>query len=208
MSELSETDELIYELDELTKAKDIATVNDYRYFITCGAKEFIDDEKRYFLMRLHKSFVSSLSLREQFAIASELLTEIDTHYNVEVRRSSSVEKWEVITDLFDSFEYCESIEEGEYVRLLEIAPERISVQLIRNNSLPLNLLTSPSFLKNREADPAYAKLQFELARAKNKRLPEIIAYARKLVFDSEYMTDEMVVSVAGIIIPPAPWRTT
>lgn len=195
---MGEIDELSYELDELTKAKDIATVNNCRYFITCGAKEFINDEERSFLISLYRSFVSSLSLREQFAIGSELLTEIDDYYNVEVRRSSSKEKWEVITGLFDSFEYCESIEKEEYTQLLEIAPERISVQLIRNSSLPLDFLINPSFLKHRKPDSTYSMLPNEIALAKIRRRLELITYCRNLVPNSEYMTDEMVLTISGI----------
>ena len=185
------------ELSELSRTNDIVTVDNYRYFVTCGNEDFEDTERFPFLMGLYKLF-AGLSLSVRFSLARDLLNEIGMYKNSFNRDLLNIDQRIVLIGLLNSFKHYESIEHEEFARLLEIAPPYIIDRLINNRSLPLDFLLDSSLLEQHKYHPMFQDLQKEVRYVKTKRKPEIIAYCRNKITGSEHMSDEMVLSVAGV----------
>ena len=185
------------ELSELSKINNIVTVDNYRYFITCGDEDFADPEKSPFLTELYKLFATfSLSIR--FSLARELMTELGAYKDFATRISYKVIQRVTLDMLLNSFKNYQDIERKEYARLLKTAPSYVIDKLINNHSLPLDFLLNSSLLEFYKFDPMFQDLQREVQDVKVRRKTEIIAYCRGFVPDSKHMSDEMVLSVAGV----------
>lgn len=185
------------ELRDSGKTNSIITVDNYRYFITCSDEDFDDPNKAPFLTELYNLFVT-FSLSMKFSFACELITDLSVYKTFAARSNYKAIQQVTIDMLLNSFKDYQGIEREKRDWLLKTAPSYVIIRLINNQSLPLDLLLDPYLLERHRSDSMFDDLLREVQSIKIIRKTEIIAYYRNLVPDSKNMTDEMVLSVAGV----------
>lgn len=100
-----------------------------------------------------------------------------------------------------SFGNYDGISYDEYIELTSNPSLHIIVAyLLRNKSFPLDYLLDSFLLKHHEEKPFYWVLERYVKEAKISRKEEIITHCRSLISGSESMSNEMVLSVAGVSI--------
>lgn len=143
---------------------------------------------------------SNLSEEEKFHIAKQVLPELKAYNDKRSMKSGTTSNKAALNSyLLNCFEYCDGISYEDFSQLLggsDIYP--VIIYLIRNKSFPLSLLLEPTLLKSYQNSPHQLYLEGYVKYVKASRMVEIIAYCRGLVPDSENMSDEIVLNVAGV----------
>lgn len=71
--------------------------------------------------------------------------------------------------------------------------------LLDSPYFPIDIILDNNFFKRFETSGrSLVKLQLTLGKIKNLRYDEIMVYYRSIIDGSEYMSDEMVLSIAGV----------
>jgi hypothetical protein len=92
----------------------------------------------------------------------------------------------------------DGISREKFIELLEDSKPAVMIHILRNKKFPIDVLLDESFLARHASDPNYWLLQICTSDAKLNRRSEVIAYYRNKISDSEHMSDDMVLSVAGV----------
>lgn len=142
----------------------------------------------------HVESLSSLSDEQKFHIAKQLLPEIGLYDNTYPKTL----KMNLIFILLAVFEEYNDISREEFVLLLDGASESATSYLIQNNAFPVDFLVDLSFLRYDISNLKNMSLGNTIHFTRMRRILEILSYCQGLVPDSEHMTDEMVLRVAGV----------
>lgn len=148
--------------------------------------------------------IRDLSVSEKFNLAKELLQEISFYYKLDSQlqaqnkalKLSSI-RASALTPLILSFEFYDSISTEEYEQLMENNSYVIMASLMKNDSFPITFLIHDSWIENHLNEPKYWYMKEYVSIIKKSRKSEIVSYYRNLVPNSESMSDEMVMSIAG-----------
>lgn len=145
---------------------------------------------------------SNLSEEEKFHIARQVLPELKAYNDrLSMKSGTTSNKAALNSSLLKCFEHYDGISHKDFSQLLsglDIYP--VVIYLIRNKSFPISLLLESTLLKSYQKSPHQFYLEGYVKHVKASRMAEIIAYCKYLVPDSESMSDEMVLSVAGVTL--------
>lgn len=146
--------------------------------------------------------LSSLSDRERFDIAKHLLSEIELRHNkLRAKAGYYSNQLKVILSLLDSFQDYNGILYEDFRDFMSNGDLFVvTAYLIRNKSFPIAFLLNTSLLEPHKKNPYVNILEEYIRHAKIIRRPELVTYCKNLVPDSESMSDEMVLSVAGVTL--------
>jgi hypothetical protein len=90
------------------------------------------------------------------------------------------------------------ISEKDWQQLVGNCSFKLFVGMARNSSFPVKFLVSDNPFEEELASPVSDSYKSQLRGVIIDRLPEIVVYTKSTIPGSESMTDEMVLSVAGI----------
>jgi hypothetical protein len=139
-----------------------------------------------------------LSVRECFDLARQLLPELKA-YDGWFDHAPIVPAGQrgSITSLLRSFQQCDNITHAEFLSILNEADLFITDLIVRNPTLPIDILMEPSFLSRHLSNPKYSELVLTIRFIKTRRIEEVTDFCRRNIPGSESMTDEMVLKIAG-----------
>lgn len=151
------------------------------------------------------SVIADLPAREHFALARELSREISFYYELSQPRSGQAKpqfshvQLMILGHLTKSFETYDEIPWEDYAVLTADDDLCIIVaSLLKNKMFPVDFLVETSWLNKYMNHPQYWLLKMHTRVLRDNKKPEIIAYCRQSIPNSEHMSDEIVLSVAGV----------
>lgn len=136
--------------------------------------------------------MSNLSDERAFDFAVQLVPELNKGCESSVARNSVV-----FQRLTKSLRKYNDISYEEYCFLTNNLSSKMLSYIIYNESFPIDLLVDGEILYQRE-DSGYFLVEYAINQNFRKRYFEVVAYLRATIPGSEYMNDEMVMSVAGV----------
>lgn len=177
------------------------TVQDCRDLLSDKLSHLGNSAERVKLTNAYNSFVASTSLEEMFLLAKQLLKELDEYDNSYVEGVKFTTKQQkTYAKLKAPFYHYDGITRDEYNWILENAGFDVVLATVENKRFPVSLLVESSFLTKHINAAYFAVLRRTVADVKRKREVEIITYYRGQVPNSTHMSDNMVLSVAGVSI--------
>jgi hypothetical protein len=149
--------------------------------------------------------IASLSVGEKFNLAKELSRELSFYYELdsqppvqnETPKLSSI-RASALTPLARSFEIYDSISIEEYAQLMESNSYIITASLMKNDSFPITFLIYDSWVEKHVNESGYWYMKEYVRITRKSRKPEVVNYCRNLVPNSENMSNDIVLKVAGI----------
>jgi hypothetical protein len=165
---------------------DDITVKDCRILLLDIRDEHITEK--------HVESLSSLSDEQKFYIAKQLLPEIGLYDNIQPKTL----KMNLIFILLAVFEEYNNISREEFVLLLDGASVSATSYIIQNDAFPVDFLVDLSFLHYNTSNLKNIALGNTIHFTRMRRILEVLSYCKGIVPDSEHMSDEMVLSVAGV----------
>lgn len=177
------------------------SIQDCRDLLADKLSHLDDTAERVRLTNAYNEFVTVTSLEEMFILAKQLLKELDEYDNSYVEGIKFTTKQQkTYAKLKAPFYHYDGITPNEYNWILENAGFDVVLATIENKRLPVPLLIEGSFLTKHVNAPYFAVLRRTVADVKRKREVEIISYYRNQVPNSTHMSDNMVLSVAGVTV--------
>jgi hypothetical protein len=153
------------------------------------------------------SVLTDLPDQEQFAFARELSRDISFYYELSQSESRqdktqfSHVQLMLLGHLVKFFETYDDISLEDYADWVTGDDLYIIVaSLLKNKMFPVDFTVDTSWLNKYANHPQYWLLKMYTRVLRDNNKPEIIAYCRKSIPNSEHMSDEMVLSVAGVKI--------
>jgi hypothetical protein len=147
---------------------------------------------------------AGLPIKEQFAFAMELRREISFYYGYSFEDAKSgISSFQslMFDSLLRSFEVYTEISREEYdVLLTDGNLYGIILSLLGNKSFPVDFLIETSWLEKYADHSKGWLLEGYLKGRQATRRFEIMAYFRDIIPNSEHMSDEMIMSIAGITL--------
>lgn len=135
--------------------------------------------------------MESLPLKEKFKLAFELIPELNAY-----SQSSMFKSYSVYEHLTGSFSLYSSITSDEYYSIVTSLSSKLITSILTNPSFPVDLLiNNEAWRYNLNQKDTY--IFITIVKIYDERHDEIIAYYRDQVPDSEHMSDEMVLKIAG-----------
>jgi hypothetical protein len=135
--------------------------------------------------------IEPLSLKEKFNLALELIPELNAY-----SQSSMFKSYSVYEYLAESFSLYNNITYDEYYYIVTSLSSKLVTSVLMNPSFPVELLINSEVWRY-NLNPRDTYTFVSIAKIYDERRDEIIIYYRKQVPDSEYMSDEMVLKIAG-----------
>lgn len=172
------------------------TVEDCRKLLTQKREDFYSyQEEKVFYGRVYRVIVDSLSLEERFNLAKMFHKELEFY---EEFRLMDEKKAQSVSALLDSIRDYQGIIYDDFVFLLDKVGIGFITMLVMNSAFPIEFLLDGSYLKRHVNHPSYFVLEYAVDLAMDNRKTDILSHYRNLVPNSESMSDEMVLSVAGV----------
>lgn len=143
------------------------------------------------------SIVNSFSMEDRFYLAKNLLNELDYlrtgsgHYPSNFARFFSAA-------LLDALISPVKVSNEEWQYVVDNCSLHLLSDVIKSPSFPVEILISEKAFEEHFTNPLFPYFQFHFDRVISARFPEIVHYFRSMVPNSEHMSDEMVLSVAGV----------
>lgn len=174
------------------------TIEECRKLIRSSDEWALDKKSLEDLRDIRNLLTHILSVRECFNLAKQLLSELEVYDGwFENTPIIPVGQRESIDVLLRTFQRCDDITHEEFVSLLDKADIFITDLIVRNPTLPIEILMEPSFLSRHVLNPKYSELVLTIRFTKTRRIKDVITHFRKIIPSSEYMSDEMLLKVAG-----------
>jgi hypothetical protein len=144
------------------------------------------------------SLVSSFSIEERFYLAKNLLDELDSlKRGVTGLYPSNFARF-FSASLLDALVSSVEVPNDEWQDLVDNCSLTLLSHIIFNSSLPVEILISENAFGSHSGDPLFLYFQYRFGIAKLGRHSDIVHHFRGVVPNSEHMSDEMVLSVAGV----------
>lgn len=137
---------------------------------------------------------------ERFDLVKQLLNELETFYLFWYEESS----WKfspaarIYSTLLRSLEFAKNISREDYLYMINNAHAYIVDSLVVNPEFPVDLLIDDSIFANHGDDYFLNELKFTVEGVILHRFEDIVTYCRGIVPGSENMTNDMILSVAGV----------
>lgn len=180
---------------------EIISVKDCKDLLSNKLSCLKDGYEKDRLINAYRTLDTSVSLGEMFALAKQLIEELDNYDGSYVEGDKfTAEQQLTYAKLMSPFYRYEYITVDEYTWLLKHAGLDVTLAIIENRHFPIHLFIEVSFLGRHFGAPSFGVLQRAIANVKQNRKSEIIDYYRNQIPNSEHMSDEMVLSVAGVSI--------
>lgn len=173
----------------------IITVRDYKDFLECTDESLLY-EKHF--MDTYTKITATYSAEERFKLAKKVMSELNKYGKPNVFGKIYWGQKETLITLTQSFVECENISHKEFIQILNKANLATAKLLIQNKIFPVDILVDSSFFERYKSHPEYSFLENTIQHLKSYRFLEIIDYYRNIVPESENMSDEMVLKVAGV----------
>lgn len=136
---------------------------------------------------------------QRFDLVKQLLNELEIFYTFWYEKGS----WKyslsarIYSTLLRSLEFAKDVSREDYLYILENAHAYIVDSLVANPEFPVDLLIEGSIFDRHSDDPYLDYFKYTVESVLSHRSKEVIAYYRGIVPNSEHMTDEMVLNIAG-----------
>jgi hypothetical protein len=137
---------------------------------------------------------------ERLDLVKQLLSELETFYSFWYDKSS----WKyspsarIYSTLLRSLEFAKDVSREDYLYIFDNAHAYIVDSLVANPEFPVGLLIDDSIFTRHSGDPYLDDFKYTVEAVISHRFKEVIAYCRGIVPNSEHMTNEMVLNVAGV----------
>lgn len=152
------------------------------------------------------SVLTDLPVQEQFAFARELAREISFYHELSQSSQSGQTKAQFshiqlmlighLTKFFETYDEISWEDYADWVTGDDLYT--IVASLLRNKMFPVDFIVDTSWLNKYVNHRAYWLLEMDTRVLRDNKKPEIIAYCKRLIPGSEHMSDDMVLSIAGV----------
>lgn len=140
-----------------------------------------------------------MDIQECFNLAIELVPELDKYSKRSmVTADVSGATYELYSALVETFKNNRYISYQQFQFLIENLSVHPLILVLSNPFLPIDLLVESKKHWHRADSIDFPHGASHIHRAFKKRSWELAAYARSIVPDSDHMTDEMLLKVAGL----------
>lgn len=155
------------------------------------------------LVKEIKAFEKLISSEESFHLAKALMPELSAYRKALIsgnRTGNRIDAYNVYSSLLNAYSNFTNISREDFLFIINDAPGFLVQYLVHNPSIPVDILMEDSYFTHIENDSTASGFKEALNTIRlYDRYEDIIDYVRSLVPNSETMTDEMVLSVYGII---------
>lgn len=142
--------------------------------------------------------IASASMEQKGRLALYSLRELDDCRDALSKGRISLKYSSIIISLLHSLSMYEGFSHENFMYISDNGSLGILGYRVVNMDCPLTFLVNDEFYDCYRGSSDWRAFETALDVGRDIRLEEIVAYAKNLVSNSEHMSDEMVLSVAGI----------